>query len=187
MIQFILAPEKPLKKISLISFLALLGLMVLTSAQALAHPGWGIVVNKKGEIYFGDVNRNIVWKTNINGAVVPFVKGKHSHILQIDADGNIYGHHVEYDQRNDRWLGHDWMATPDGKVRILNEGAWEKMPELFDSNGNRIHFISDAHKRIAEVLKVSPAGDTTVFAGGTWGDRDGKGTQAQFRTFGPAV
>ena len=187
MIQFILAPEKPLKKISLISFLALLGLMVLTSAQALAHPGWGIVVNKKGEIYFGDVNRNIVWKIDTRGIVSSFIRGKHSHTLHIHDQGNIYGDHVEYDRRNDRWLTHGWMATPEGRVSILNSRDAEKIFKLIDSKGNECLFHGDAHKRIAEVLKVSPAGDTTIFAGGTWGDRDGEGAQAQFRTFGPAV
>lgn len=115
------------------------------------------------------------------------MRGKHSHTLRIDAEGNAYGDHVEYDQRNDRWLSHRWKATPDGTVSLLSPKEAEEVAHLKDANGNRYLFSSDAHKRIAKIYKVSAEGDTKLFAGGTWGDADGKGTQAQFRTFGPAV
>lgn len=156
-------------------------------AQSMAHPGWGIVRDSKGNIFFVDVGRNIVWKIDTKGSVLKFVSQKHSHELFIDERDNIYGVHVEYDQRNDRWLSHRWKASPDGRISRLGPQESKHLFEHTDSRGNTYHFSSDAHKKFARVHKVNPAGDTIHFAGGTWGDRDGKGFEAQFRNFGPAA
>ena len=136
-----------MKKSSYLLLLISLLTIQLLSMRSFAHPGWGIVVDRRGNIYFGDVNRNIVWKIDEKGIVTPFVKGKHSHVLHIDADGNIYGHHVEYDQRNDRWPSHHWMATPDGKVSIFEEERAAKIFDFLDAHGNKYLINSDAHKR----------------------------------------
>lgn len=159
-------------------------LVLLQAHDVMAHPGWGIVLDKRGNIYFTDVGRNIVWRIDRAGAVKPFITGKHSHQLAIDGNGTIYGEHVEYDSRNNRWLSHRWKATPDGNVTVIPEREVTPGLDLVDADGNVYLFHSDAHKREAWVWKVSPRGDTALFAGEQWGDVDGKGRTARFRNFG---
>lgn len=162
-------------------------LLHITMTVSWSHPGWGIVKDTKGNIYFSDVGRNIVWKIDAKGHVSRFVTGKHSHELFIGDQDNIYGVHVEYDGKNDRWLTHRWKATPSGIVSRLNPEAAKHLFEYIDSRGNTYVFSSDAHKKFAKILKVTSSEDTTHFAGGTWGDADGKGLAAQLRNFGPAA
>ena len=154
---------------------------------AWGHPGWGIVINSKGEIFFSDVNRNIIWRIDKTGTTTACVRGKHSHDLFIDRLDNLYGVHVEYDQPNDRWIYQRLTASPDGVVRVLKATEGTAYLTVHDDNGNEYLNASHAHKREARILKVTPAGDTVVVAGGVWGDRDGTGAAAQFRTFGPLV
>lgn len=152
-----------------------------------AHPGWGLVVDSKRNVFFCDVNRNIIWKIGQRGKVTSFVTGKHSHAIAIDAKDNIYGEHVQYDSRNDRWLTHRWMADQDGRVSVVDSKTVAHFFHPVDHKGNKYLFISDAHKKTALVKRETSKGDTILFVGERWGDSDGRGSRAQFRTFGPAV
>jgi hypothetical protein len=145
------------------------------------------VVDKKGNVFFGDVNRNIVWKIDSHGIVTKFVLAKHSHILKLDDAGMLYGQHLEYISRNDTWLYQYWKASPDGNVRNMSDAEAHNIFDLRDRNGNTYVLDSDAHKRIAHIHKVNTRGDTTLFAGGNWGDKDGRGQSAEFRTIGSAI
>lgn len=166
----------------------LLLFVILTRLPDLfAHPGWGLVVDSKGSVFFCDVNRNSIWKVDQWGKVARFVAGKHSHALAIDSKDNIYGEHVEYDSRNDRWLTHRWMADPNGRVSVVDSKTAANFFHPVDHRGNTYLFISDAHKRTAFVRKETSKGDMVLFVGEQWGDLDGKGRRAQFRNFGPAV
>ncbi|MBI4428707.1 MAG: hypothetical protein HY562_06275 [Ignavibacteriales bacterium] len=156
-------------------------------ARAFSHPGWGLVRDSKGNIYFVDVGRNVVWKADTMGTVSRFVSRKHSHELFVDERDNIYGVHVEYDSKTEKWLNQRWKATPAGNVSGLDSHTYRHLFELIDVHKNTFVFSSDAHKNVARVLRVSADGDTIHFAGGGWGDRDGKGLTAQFRNFGPSV
>ena len=71
----------------------MIGLLVITTAGVLAaHPPTGIVVDKKGNIYFSDLET--VWKLDVEGGLSEFragIRGRHVHELSIDDDDNIYG------------------------------------------------------------------------------------------------
>ena len=156
-------------------------------AIAIAHPGWGIVVDKKGNVLFGDVNRDIVWKIDPQGRVTKFVVAKHSHILKLDDSGILYGQHIEYVSQDKSWLFRYWRATPDGKVADIDDQEAHRIFDLRDRSGNAYMLDSDAHRRIARIFKVSAQGDTALLAGGEWGDEDGMGRAARFRTIGSAM
>jgi hypothetical protein len=156
-------------------------------SKSAAHPGWGIVVDKKGNIFFGDVNRNIVWKIDSHSIVSKFVLAKHSHILKLDDAGMLYGQHIEYVSRNDTWLYQYWKASPGGGVENMSDLEAHQIFDLRDRDGNTYVLDSDAHKRVARIFKVTSRGDTMLFAGGKWGDEDGRGRSAEFRTIGSAI
>jgi hypothetical protein len=153
--------------------LIVLLLLISPASESVAHPGWGIVVDKKGNVFFGDVNHNIVWKVDSRGTVTRFVVSKHSHILTLDDAGTLYGQHIEYVSRNDTWLIQYWKASADGNVSNMTNAESHNVFDLRDRTGNTYVLDSDAHKRVARIYKVTPRGDTMLFAGGKWGDEDG--------------
>jgi hypothetical protein len=99
----------------------------------------------------------------------------------------VYGQHIEYISSNDSWLTQYWRATPDGHVEEVGDVEAQRIFDLRDQRGNTYVLDSDAHKRIARILRVSGRGDTTLFAGSNWGDADGTGASAKFRTIGSAI
>lgn len=181
--------------------------VILVSPPVLAHPGWGIVTDAKGQIYFSDVDRNCVWKIGADGKTTVFVRGKHSHDLAIDAEGNLHGEHVWYDGHE--FHASQWIAAPDGTVHdeatyassipgqastptaaiALSTGVHAfGFTSVVDHEGNRYYMSGDNHLRTtAKVLEVTPAGEVSTVAGGAWGWADGPGERARFRNFGVMV
>jgi hypothetical protein len=54
-----------------------------------AHPGIGIVKDKKGNIYYTDLKQ--VWKIDRDGMKSVAVANVHTHELYVDQDDNLYG------------------------------------------------------------------------------------------------
>jgi hypothetical protein len=148
-----------------------------------AHEGWGIVVDRKGQIYFSDIPTNTIWRITREGKLEAFLSDKHSHALALGEDGSIYGtqeHHAAA-------VGHVWRITPDGSVSNIFTPAPDSPlnlhPFTIDREGNiystnSISFPNQSDK--AMLLKAATDGNVTVLAGGIRGYRDGRGGQAQF-------
>ena len=85
----------------------LLGLCAAALRSALAHDGWGIVVDPQGQVYFTDIPANTIWKVTADGRLTAAVRGKHSHALVLDHEDNVYGPHDGYPEptRNVRQSG----------------------------------------------------------------------------------
>ena len=77
-----------------ITFLIPILLCTLFADDAHAHPGWGVVVDRHGQVYFGDVTSNTIWKITAEGRLVSVARNKHLHELSLDEEGNLYGEHV---------------------------------------------------------------------------------------------
>ena len=167
---------------------------LLLTVAALAHPAWGIVIDRQGQVYFSDVDHNTVWKVGADGRPVPFVTNKHSHELFIDEAGNLYGGHVYYDEANDRWINSLWKATPDGRVtEILAPTADvpKGLGSLMDAQGNTYAISGANDGQQAYVLaRRRPDGTVETLAGSVSGYADGRGAEAKFaavqaKVFGP--
>lgn len=159
------------------------------AAAARAHVAWGIVVDQRGQVYFADVlHGGTVWKIDAQGRLSPFVTGKHSHGLGIDAEDNLYGEHVSFDSAANRWATVSWKATPVGAVSELFTYAEATPAEdvlLFDATGARYFWRGNVNvKGESQIVKLSFDGQVSVLAGGAWGHRDGVGQAAQFRKVG---
>jgi hypothetical protein len=95
-----------------------LAALLLAVSPALAHPGWGIVVDAEGAVYYTDLKQ--VLRIAPNGGTTVVVPNVHTHELYLDAQDNLYGENLRYD--NPRWLHYFWRRTPDGRVeRIVPE------------------------------------------------------------------
>jgi sugar lactone lactonase YvrE len=150
-----------------------------------ADPSNTLVVDKQGRVYFGDVLHNTVWKIE-EGKITPFLKDKHSHRVTLDAQGNLFGEHLEYVPANDSWRFHMWKATPTGEVSyVVPPSSGFPWGLLMDKDGNRYEWHGNVNKQEdSRIVKRAPDGTLTTIAGKGWGLIDGKGEQAKFSKIG---
>jgi sugar lactone lactonase YvrE len=159
---------------------------VLFAPYALSHPGPGIVVDSKGQVYFVDGIRNRIMKLESNGKLTTFAQrteGKtlsNPHHLVLDKKGNLYS-------VGDR-DGRVCKVTPDGKLsQVYPPTDWIGV-EFVGSGGNPftmdatgtlycIHYRQWKH---CQILTIGVDGRLASLAGGDWGFAHGKGTGARF-------
>jgi len=92
--------------------------LLLCAASAHAHPAVSVVFDSHGNVYFSDLKQ--VWRLVPGGAQTVVVPNVHTHELYMDAQDNLYGENLRYD--DPRWLHDFWRRTPDGRVeRIVSE------------------------------------------------------------------
>jgi sugar lactone lactonase YvrE len=174
---------------------ALFALCLLAARSASAHPAWGIVVDPQGRVVFIEVETNTIWRIE-GGRAVPILRGKHSHDLYVDEVGNLYGEHLVYEPKGERWLLSFWKLTPDGReVTLLPQTLGSRIPRglgpLRDRQGNTWAFQDALRGESTMILyRRAPSGETVRVAGGPVGHADGRGAAARFRgtngkAFGP--
>lgn len=163
--------------------------------SAAAHPATGIVVDRSGNVYFSDLET--IWKFSREGKLSVFragQRGRHVHELSIDGDDNVYGSDLSYNPSTNGWIGSVWKMKPDGQITYLlesTENSPRGMSIWLDQSGNMYSVDLNNHTKTQTLLlKRTPAGVVTTFAGGAYGNADGKGTAAKFSsvggmTFGP--
>jgi len=164
---------------------ALLFALSLGVTLAPAHPSSGIVVNQRGAVFFADERRNIIFRIDSDGRLSRWITGKHCHELFLDADGNLYGEHLEYLSEKAGWRSSIWRRNNDGEVKdVYGPAAGFPPGLLLDAQGNRYQSNGNdnpngSHSTITRRL---PDGSFVVLAGAARGSRDGRGTQAQLGT-----
>ncbi len=102
------------------SFVAViaLGMAVWSGPPALCHPGVGIVMDPKGNVYYTDLEQ--VWRIAPDGTRSVVVPRVHTHELTLDRDGNLYGEHLWYEgEASDRWGHYVWRLEPGGFLETI--------------------------------------------------------------------
>lgn len=94
-----------------LSFLLLIAMVT----PLIAHPGVGIVQDRRGNIYFTDLKQ--VWKITPEGNQSVAVSAVHTHELMLDTEDNLYGEHLSYDNATGKWQHRIWRLSPDGALR----------------------------------------------------------------------
>ncbi len=172
-------------RILIITITAIISMCVLPTDSASAHPAWGIVVDRQGQIYFSDIEA--VWKIDRQGNVSLFragVSGRHVHNITIDAEDNIYGVDNSYDPQTETYPRALWKMTPKGEFSYLvpmtnnlpiGSSVWR------DSSGNTYSVEPySSEKKEAKIIKRTPDGTVSLLAGGKYGYADGQKDKAQF-------
>ena len=78
-----------------------------------AHPGIGIVIDSRGNIYYTDLKQ--VWKIKPDGSKSVAVTGVHTHELFLDGEDNLYGEHLWYNgEQLDTWGHYVWCLHSNG-------------------------------------------------------------------------
>jgi len=167
---------------------AVLVILVFTPLTP-AHPATGIVVDRKGQVYFSDLET--IWKLDTNRKLSVFragVSGRHVHELTIDDQDNIYGEDISYEPATKKWITDVWKMTPAGALTYLVAPTTDPPRALTmrrDREGNTYYIDQNNHlKQRTLLLKRTPDGQVTTLAGGPYGHQDGKGTEAKFSSVG---
>jgi hypothetical protein len=159
-----------------------------------AHPAWGIAVDRLGQVYFSDLKT--IWKIDAQGKLSVFrpADDRHTHDLNLDDAGNLYGIDDTYDSANQRFLTAAWKMTPEGGFSYLfapTENAPKGLGIWRDREGDTYSVEQNNQlKRETLLLKRTPSGNVSVLAGSSYGHADGKGGIAKFTSiiamaFGP--
>jgi DNA-binding beta-propeller fold protein YncE len=157
---------------------ALISLVLsLFSPTAEAHIGSGIVADSTGRVFFLDSLRNRVWRIDADGRLTLLAEHKHGDTLVLGADGNIYCEDVI--------TGGVWKITPEGVAsEILTKDqrraivGWTYFLNVAPDGS--FLFVTGYPEQV-RVLKISPAGESSILAGSTPGFADGPALAAQFR------
>jgi hypothetical protein len=130
----------------------ILVLLLLTSfAFAFSHPGVGIVMDRRGNVYYTDLKQ--VWKIFPDGHKAIVVRNVHTHELYVDSLGNLYGEHLRYEgEATNRWWHRVWKLSPGGQVTDLIPERQGFLDDFHD-----FHFVHDAHNNFYWAAR----GDTT--------------------------
>jgi hypothetical protein len=184
-----LRPPAPIRLV-----LAAVFFLMTAAGSALAHPGWGIVVDSRGNVFYTDLAQ--VWKVEPSGRKSVAVAHVHTHELYLDANDNLFGEHLWYVAEGEQWWRRVWKLSPDGKLvdvvpsRRLTQDWWEGVAVDFtfvrDSAGAMYWStgLAKDQKDQKVMVKRAPDASATLLAGGPPGDADGPGAAARFTRLG---
>src|SRR4051812_44246121 len=153
---------------------------------AAAHPGAGIVVDSKGQIFFVHGIRHRIMRIDAAGKLTTFAQGEDAkllsvpHHLVIDKEDNLYS----VGDRDNRVV----RISPAGKVEVIYPPANEEGHKPIGSGGDpftrdaagNIYFAHFDVGKFSEVNKIDASGTLTLFAGPGWGFADGGLHRARF-------
>jgi hypothetical protein len=132
-----------------------------------AHPGVGIVIDRRGTVYYTDLKH--IWKIDTDGKKTIAVANVHSHELYIDSADNLFGEHLWYNgEEKDTWGHYVWCLKSDGSLVNIKEaspGFLQDYSFVRDSRGNM--YWSERWKR-SRIKKKTPGGNITVIAEGQY-------------------
>lgn len=106
--------------------------------KTFAHPGIGLVINSKGNIFYTDLKN--IWMQTPNGEKTIAVENVHSHELYMDKNDNLFGEHYWYEPE-EKWFKYEWCLTSMGELKKITDTIQAYInPQVFsfvrDNNGN---------------------------------------------------
>ncbi len=141
-------------------------LFIFLPLISIAHPGTGIVADKKSNIFYTDLEK--VWKISLNGTKSVVVKNVHTHLLYMDDHDNLYGQHSMYSgEATNEWSYYVWRLNPAGKldtiIKPTNGYYIDDFSFVWDTEGNK-YWIQ--HWKQDKIVKTNKFGKTSVLATG---------------------
>lgn len=129
----------------------------------MAHPGIGIVKDKRGNIYYTDLNQ--VWKIDKSGNKSVIVPNVHTHELYMDSADNLFGEHLWYNgEQSATWGHYVWCLKSDGslvKIKRPSPGFLEDYSFVRDGEGN---MYWAQRWKISRIVKKTPSGSIVTLA-----------------------
>jgi hypothetical protein len=125
----------------------------LLSPQSHAHPGSGIVVDARGNVFVADINRGLL-KFAADGKVSVVLK-EAGHWLAVDADRKFARMEFEKSDHWPRWFKH--RTWPDAPLALISDGG---SPLVVHPDGN-LYYVCDDERMVPAGLQIgrlSPEG-----------------------------
>lgn len=123
-----------------------------------AHPGVGIVMDSKGNVFYTDLTQ--VWKIDTKGSKSIAVRNVHTHELYMDEHDNLFGEHLWYDvERPSDWAHFVWRLSAGGvyeKIVPATEGFREEYSFVRDYLGNM--YWADRSKVCQKIVRKDKTG-----------------------------
>ena len=120
-----------------LQFAFMFSMHLLSINTSLSHPGVGIVMDSKGNVYYTDLKH--VWKIAPNGTKSIAVRNVHTHELSIDEKDNLYGEHLWYEgDVTGQWGHRVWRLGADGSLVDLIPAR-----KGFRDDYDDFHFVRD--------------------------------------------
>ncbi|MBN8652599.1 MAG: hypothetical protein J0L67_14300 [Cytophagales bacterium] len=118
-----------------------------------AHPGVGIVMDSKSNVFYTDTER--VLKIDASGRKSVVIPNVHTHELFLDANDNLFGEHLWYEGANNKWGHYLWRYSANGrfeKIKPNTEGFREDYSYVRDHLGNM--FWANRDKDCQQVIQM---------------------------------
>lgn len=133
-------------------------------STAEAHPGVGIVMDSKGNVFYTDLNH--VWRITPDGNQSIVVKNIHTHELYIDEQDNLYGEHEWYKGENtDKWGNYVWRLKKNGEFKKIIpevEGILDNNTLVRDAKGNSYWVNKSEEVQLINIQSIN--GDNSLFS-----------------------
>ena len=128
-------------------------LLLFSFAALNAHPGVGIVMDRKGNVFYTDLKQ--VLKIDPSGKKTIVVPNVHTHELYLDDQGNLFGEHLWYNgEQKNTWGYFVWRLGDDGKYeKVINdkEGFMKNYSFVRDHFGRM--YWADRSKECQKVVR----------------------------------
>jgi sugar lactone lactonase YvrE len=132
----------------------------LPARDAMGHPGCGIVVDAKGQVFFQDIAGRAIWKIDPQGRLSKYSDRMGGHWMALDADGSFSRANIPHFER----------ITPDGETPalVVADGG---SPIAVSRDGNPFYLCGFSRTEPTKpggplIGRVSPEGKLTVLAPG---------------------
>ncbi len=114
----------------------------------------------------------------------PGVSGRHVHDLTIDAENNVYGLDNSYNPQTEKYPRSIWKMSPNGEFSYL-VSMTDNLPlgmSIWRDSGGNTYSVEpyNNEKKETKIIRRTPEGKTSIFAGGKYGYLDGKKDKAEF-------
>ncbi len=143
----------------------LIGWLAFVSSAA-AHPGVGIVMDRRGNVFYTDLAQ--VWRIDPQGRKSVAVRSVHTHELALDAAGNLYGEHLWYEgDATKQWGYRVWRLSPAGALTDVipkQRGFLHDFSFVRDGAGNMYWAEGGAQRSQTLIRKRAPDGAISTLA-----------------------
>lgn len=162
-------------------------MIAATPSSAVAHEGWGVVVDARGRVYVADIPANTIWRISPDGRFEAIGRGIHSHALSLGPDSAVYGTHASFTQP----VVSVWRLDENGKFADvipptrgfpLAMQSFLRGPDGSVYSASTYQYPEPPGGRQLYLLRWSPGGVIDTLAGGKSGHADGSGRAAQFES-----
>lgn len=134
----------------------------MVTSAATAHPGIGLVEDRRGNIFYTDLSQ--VWKISPDGKKSVAVSNVHTHELYLDDNDNLFGEHLWYNgEKLNTWGHYAWKFTHDGKFQKVipdTEGFLKDYSFVRDHFGRM--YWADRSSKCQQLVRKNRDKTTTI-------------------------